>query len=140
MLVWLSGRTSAPDVKPPPAVLLSVSGRDLPLPGSASVLKNSNPIVTQLDIFEPHQETERCRRGGLELRLRSLGVFNLGSCGVGAPDGGYAGKNTSTRGGTVFGANEAQVADDFVAAAMVHRMIDAVDHRHVGKIKRAHAL
>src|SRR6516164_4273811 len=46
----------------------------------------------------------------------------------------------STRGGTVFGANEAQVADDFVAAAMVRRMIDAVDHRHVGKIKRAHAL
>src|SRR5262249_22553464 len=46
----------------------------------------------------------------------------------------------SARGGTVFGANEAQVADDFVAAAMVRRMIDAVDHRHVGKIKRAHAL
>src|SRR5262245_11185702 len=46
----------------------------------------------------------------------------------------------SARGGTVFGANEVQVADDFVAAAMVRRMIDAVDHRHVGKIKRAHAL
>jgi hypothetical protein len=46
----------------------------------------------------------------------------------------------SVRGGTVFGANEAQVADDFVAAAMVRWMIDAVDHRHVGKIKRAHAL
>src|SRR5262249_9059882 len=46
----------------------------------------------------------------------------------------------SARGGTVFGANEAQVADDFVAAAMVRRMIDAVDHGHVGKIKRAHAL
>ena len=24
-------------------------------------------------------------------------------------------------------------ADDFIAAAMVRRMIDAVDHRHVGK-------
>src|SRR6516164_9916575 len=44
------------------------------------------------------------------------------------------------RGGTIFGANEAQVTDDFIAAAMVRRMIDAVDHRHVGKIKRAHAL
>ena len=33
---------------------------------------NSIPIVTQLDIFEPRQETERCRRGGLELRLRNL--------------------------------------------------------------------
>src|SRR5262245_34035877 len=72
MFVWVSGRTSAPDVKPPPAVLLSVSGRDLPLPGPASVLKNSSPIVIQLDIFEPRQETEKCRRGGLELRLRSL--------------------------------------------------------------------
>src|SRR6516164_2279548 len=72
MLVWLSGRTSAPDVKPPPAVLLSVLGRDLPLPGPASVLMNSIPIVTQLDIFEPRQETERCRRGELELRLRNL--------------------------------------------------------------------
>ena len=46
---------------------------------------------------------------------------------------------SSARGGTVFGANEAQVADDFIAAAMVRRMVDAVDHWHVGKIKRAHA-
>src|SRR5262249_38743358 len=72
VLGWFPGRTSAPDVKPPPAVLLSVLGRDLPLPGPASVLMNSIPIVTQLDIFEPRQETERCRRGGLELRLRNL--------------------------------------------------------------------
>jgi hypothetical protein len=42
--------------------------------------------------------------------------------------------------GTVFGAIKAQVANDFIAAAMVRRMVDAVDHRHVGKIKRAHAL
>jgi hypothetical protein len=41
--------------------------------------------------------------------------------------------------GTVFGANEPQVADDFIAAALVRRMVDAVDHRHVGKIKRADA-
>src|SRR5262249_51205268 len=47
MLVWLSGRTSAPDVKPPTAVLLSVLGRDLPLPGPASVLMNSIPIVRE---------------------------------------------------------------------------------------------
>jgi hypothetical protein len=40
---------------------------------------------------------------------------------------------------TAFHTNEAQVADDFIAAAMVRRMIDAVDHRHFGKIKRAHA-
>jgi hypothetical protein len=46
---------------------------------------------------------------------------------------------SSAHGGTVFGGNEAQVADDFIAAAMVRRMIDAVDHRYVGKIKRAHA-
>ena len=43
------------------------------------------------------------------------------------------------RGGTVFGAKKAQVANDFVAAALVRRMVDAIDHRHVGKIKRAHA-
>jgi hypothetical protein len=42
-------------------------------------------------------------------------------------------------GGTVIGANEAQVADDFLAAALVRGMVDAVDHRHVGKIKWAHA-
>src|SRR5262249_49873164 len=65
MLVWLSGRTSAPDVKPPPAVLLSVLGRDLPLPGPASVLINSIPIVTQLDIFKPRQETEKVRSRGV---------------------------------------------------------------------------
>jgi hypothetical protein len=46
---------------------------------------------------------------------------------------------SSARGGTVFGANEAQVPDDFIAAAVVRRMVDAIDHRHVGKIKRAHA-
>ena len=50
-----------PDVKPPSAVLLF--GGDLRLLGPASVLMNSIPIVTQLDIFEPRQETERCRRG-----------------------------------------------------------------------------
>ncbi len=43
------------------------------------------------------------------------------------------------RGGMVGCANEAQVADDFVTAAMVRRMVVAVDHWHVGKIKRAHA-
>ena len=47
--------------------------------------------------------------------------------------------SVSACGGTVFGANEAQVADDFIAAATIRRMVDAVDHRHVGKIKRAHA-
>jgi len=47
--------------------------------------------------------------------------------------------SVSVCGGTVFGANEAQVADDFIAAAAIRRMVDAVDHRHVGKIKRAHA-
>jgi hypothetical protein len=31
------------------------------------------------------------------------------------------------------------VADDFIAAALVRRMVDTVDHRHVAKIKRAHA-
>src|SRR6516165_7091570 len=72
MLVWLSGRTSAPDAKPPPAVLLSVLGRDLPLPGPASVLMNSIPIVTQLDIFEPRQETKGAVTGGWNLRLRNL--------------------------------------------------------------------
>src|SRR5262249_25959226 len=72
MLVWLSGRTSAPDVKPPPTVLLSVLGRDLPLPGPASVLMNSIPIVTQLDIFEPRKKPKGAVAGGLELRLRNL--------------------------------------------------------------------
>ena len=48
--------------------------------------------------------------------------------------------SVSARGGTCFGANEAQMTDDFVATAMVCRMVDAIDHRHVGKIKRAHAL
>jgi len=43
------------------------------------------------------------------------------------------------RGRAVLGANEAQVAHDFIAAALVRRMVDAIDHRHVGKIKRAHA-
>ena len=46
------------------AVLLSVLGRDLPLPGPASVLMNSIPIVTQLDIFEPRQETKGAVAGG----------------------------------------------------------------------------
>ena len=46
---------------------------------------------------------------------------------------------SSARGGTVVGANEAQVSDNFIAAAMVRRMVDAIDHRHIGKIKRAHA-
>jgi hypothetical protein len=31
------------------------------------------------------------------------------------------------------------VADDFIAAALVRGMVDAVDYRHVGKIKWAHA-
>jgi hypothetical protein len=31
------------------------------------------------------------------------------------------------------------MADDFITATVVRRMIDAVDHRHVGKIKRAYA-
>src|SRR5262249_39108939 len=72
MLFWLPGRTSAPDVKPPPAVLSSVLGRDLPLPGPASVLMNSIPIVTQLDIFEPRQEMKGAVAGGWNLRLRNL--------------------------------------------------------------------
>ena len=39
----------------------------------------------------------------------------------------------SSDGGMVLSGNKAQVADDFIAAAMVRRMIDAVDQRHVGK-------
>lgn len=31
------------------------------------------------------------------------------------------------------------MANDFIAAAIVRRMVDTIDHRHVGKIKRAHA-
>src|SRR5262249_50585203 len=62
---------------------------------------NSIPIVTQLDIFEPCQETERCRRGGLELRLRNLrGVQPRIIRGWRAKTGGYAMKKTSTRGRT----------------------------------------
>ena len=36
-------------------------------------------------------------------------------------------------------ANETQMANDFIAAALVRRMVDAVNHRHVVKIKWAHA-
>src|SRR5262249_60983852 len=71
-LVCLSGGPWAPDGNPPPAVLSSVLGRDLPLPGLASVLMNSIPIVTQLDIFEPRQETKGAVAGGWNLRLRNL--------------------------------------------------------------------
>ena len=45
----------------------------------------------------------------------------------------------SGRGKTVLGGDEAKVADDFIAAAMIRWMVDTIDHRHVGEIKRAHA-
>ena len=41
--------------------------------------------------------------------------------------------------GTVFVSNEAQVANDFIAAALVRRMVDTVDNRYVSKIKWAYA-
>jgi hypothetical protein len=47
--------------------------------------------------------------------------------------------SVSAGGGTVLCANETQVANDFIAATLVRRMVDAVDHRHVIKIKWAHA-
>jgi len=53
--------------------------------------------------------------------------------------GGEIASAFSAGGGMALGANETQVANDFIAAALVRRMVDAVDHRHVGKIKRAHA-
>jgi len=58
---------------------------------------------------------------------------------VGTRESPAGARPSSADGSTVLGGNEAQVADDFIAAAMIRRMIDAVDHRHVGKIKRAHA-
>src|SRR5262249_6730367 len=51
---------------------------------------NSIPIVTQLDIFEPRQETERCRRG-------SPGRSTSNHPGLARKTGGYAMKKTSTR-------------------------------------------
>jgi hypothetical protein len=39
--------------------------------------------------------------------------------------------------GTIFDTNEAQVTDDFIAAAVVRRMVHPIDHWHVGKIERA---
>src|SRR5262249_6924020 len=51
-------------VKPPSAVLLSVLGRDLPLPGPASVLMNSIPIVTQLDILNFAKKPKDAVAGG----------------------------------------------------------------------------
>jgi len=48
--------------------------------------------------------------------------------------------SVSAHSGTVSGVNEAQMADNFIATAMVRRMVYSVEHRHIGKIKRAHAL
>jgi hypothetical protein len=71
-----------------------------------------------------------CLRRGLDVRPNPRQGWFASPVGV---------RPSSARGGTVFGGSEVQVANDFIAAAKVRRMIDAVDHRHVGKIKRAHA-
>src|SRR5262249_7786954 len=84
---------------------------------------------SSVELAPLHSTTSSARESNLPGTLRPSAFF---ASPVGVRPG-------SARSGTVFGANEAQVPDDFRAAAVVRRMVDAIHHRHVGKIKRAHA-